>query len=408
MYLARAYSIIRQKRLPRHVTRQAGFSLVELMVGMVIGLLAILVIMQIFSAFEGQKRTTMGTADAQTSGSVALYSIQREVQLAGYALPLYDRLNMPLGCTTASPDAIKADGTAGTDVVTDVDHDNSTATANINLTPIDIIDGGAAGASDSLIIRYGNSASGGVQTKVTVVSPTTNTVTVVNNQGCNQGDVVYVVQGASCVATWVNDASLTATTATRADPVHIVLASVASINIDAKLACLGAWNQYRYQVTANQLTRIDARQPTIATPVVDGIVNIQAQYGISATPNSNLITRWVDATKANGWATPGNLGGNAVCDATTAQRGCIKAVRVAVVARNSLLEKTVVSKACTSVSAANPTGLCAWDATSASPVNASSAPEIDLSNITDWDHYRYKVYETIIPLRNIIWTRSRL
>jgi len=400
----RAYSVIRQKRLPRHVARQAGFSLVELMVGMVIGLLAILVIMQIFSAFEGQKRTTMGTADAQTSGSVALYSIQREVQLAGYALPLYDRFNMPLSCATASPDAVKANGVAAADGITDVNHDNDAATANINLSPIDIIDGGTvAGASDSLIIRYGNSASGGVQTKVLAVA--TNTVTVVNNQGCNQGDIVYVVKGTDCVATRVNDALLLATTATRTDPLHIDLASATGINIDARLACLGAWNQYRYQVTANQLTRQDARQPTIATPVVDGIVNIQAQYGISANPQSNQITQWVNATDP--WDAPDNVGGAADCT-VAAHRGCIKAVRVAVVARNSLLEKAAVSTACTSVSAANPTGLCAWDATSASPVNASSAPKIDLSNIPDWNRYRYKVYETIIPLRSIIWTRSRL
>ncbi|MEI8363549.1 MAG: PilW family protein [Betaproteobacteria bacterium] len=418
MYLARAYSVIRQKRLPSNVTQRAGFSLVELMVGLVIGLLATLVIMQIFSAFEGQKRTTMGTADAQTSGSVALYSIQREVQLAGYALPLYDPSNMPLGCATATPDTVSANGAAAADGVTDVDHDNNAATDNINLSPIDIIDGDAAGvalggvqtgASDSLIIRYGDSASAGVQTNV--VAAAANTVSVLNNQGCNQGDVVYVVRNTDCVATRVNDALLLATTATRADPVHIVLANAAGIVIDAKLACLGAWNQFRYQVTANQLTRTDARQPNAATPVVDGIVNIQAQYGISANPQSNLITSWVDATGA--WATPGNLGGNAVCNAATAQRGCIKAVRVALVARNSLLETTAVSTACSSVSAANPTGLCAWDATSANPVNATDAPTINLSLIAgvanpDWDHYRYKVYETIIPLRNIIWTSPRL
>ena len=45
----------------RTFNNQAGFSLVELMVGLVIGLMATLVIMQVFSTFEGQKRTTTGT-----------------------------------------------------------------------------------------------------------------------------------------------------------------------------------------------------------------------------------------------------------------------------------------------------------------------------------------------------------
>ena len=40
---------------------QAGFSLVELMVGLVIGLLATLAIMQMMGTFDSQKRTTTGT-----------------------------------------------------------------------------------------------------------------------------------------------------------------------------------------------------------------------------------------------------------------------------------------------------------------------------------------------------------
>ena len=57
--------------IPRHTgyrmagSGQAGFSLVEIMVGLVIGLLATLVILQVFSVYEGQKRTTTGTADAR-------------------------------------------------------------------------------------------------------------------------------------------------------------------------------------------------------------------------------------------------------------------------------------------------------------------------------------------------------
>ena len=60
--------------------RQAGFTLVEIMVGMVIGMLATIVILQVLSVFETQKRTTTGTADAQTNGSIALYNISREMQ----------------------------------------------------------------------------------------------------------------------------------------------------------------------------------------------------------------------------------------------------------------------------------------------------------------------------------------
>ena len=41
--------------------RQAGFTLIELMVGMAIGLLATIIIMQVMSLFEAQRRTTTGS-----------------------------------------------------------------------------------------------------------------------------------------------------------------------------------------------------------------------------------------------------------------------------------------------------------------------------------------------------------
>jgi len=28
-----------------------------------------------------------------------------------------------------------------------------------------------------------------------------------------------------------------------------------------------------------------------------------------------------------------------------------------------------------------------------------------VNNLPDWDHYRYKVYETVVPLRNVLWSR---
>jgi type IV pilus assembly protein PilW len=65
-------------------SHQRGVTLIELMVGMVIGMLAILVISQVLLVSEGQKRTTTGGADAQVNGALALYTLQRDIQTAGY------------------------------------------------------------------------------------------------------------------------------------------------------------------------------------------------------------------------------------------------------------------------------------------------------------------------------------
>ena len=133
-----------------------------------------------------------------------------------------------------------------------------------------------------------------------------------------------------------------------------------------------------------------------AYPVVSDIVNIQAQYGISATASSNQVTQWVDATD-------GQASGNWGAGLTVADRNRIKAVHVAVVARNGLYEKGIVTNICTTAKGTVNNGPCAWDDS-----NTDAAPQIDLSNDPNWQHYRYRVFDTIVPLRNMIWARSTL
>lgn len=332
-------------------SHQAGFTLVEIMVGLAIGMLATLVIMQVFSVFESQKRVTTGTADAQTNGGIALYNIGREMQMAGY--PLMPMADSPLECTTL---------TFG-------------ATGITSISPVTIADG----ASDTITLRYGDSLSGGIPTTITAMgAPTANDATVDNNFGCQAGDITLITNGTTCA---MSSASAVTGTTT------ITLADTTAAATSANLACLGSWNEVTYAANNGALTRNG-----VAT--VAGIVNLQAQYGISAAATSNQITQWVDATGGT-WAAP-----------TVADRNRIKAVRIAVVARNPKTEGGNVTAVCSSVTAATPTGLCAW------PGNASSpAPTVTLSNDTDgtsWQRYRYRVFETIIPLRNMIWSKDTL
>jgi type IV pilus assembly protein PilW len=185
---------------------------------------------------------------------------------------------------------------------------------------------------------------------------------------------------------------------------------------NANVACLGSWNEITFAVnpaTGNldRTARVNgvsdgttvAGVVTGTTPSVVGVVNLQAQYGISAAANSNQVVQWVDASGGT-WAAP-----------TVADRNRIKAIRVAVVARNAKIEPSVVTAACGSLTTAAPAGLCAWDATSAlpnpvvPPFVASPAPQINLlPGDANWARYRYRVFETIIPLRNVIWAKDAL
>lgn len=355
---------------------QTGFSLIEIMVAMAIGLLTSLVIMQVFSAFEGQKRATTGTADAQTNGSVALYTIGRDLQMAGFGLlPTSDPVNVsPLECNPLPT----------------WDDDNNIATARItlDLSPVIITDGGAgAGATDSISVVYGTNPMGGIPTVISAIVGTT--ATVDNNLGCRVGDMALAISGSNCAAARVTgptDIAIPPVATIPPDITHIALQDVVGIVAGANLACLGTWNRTVYSVNNGNLE-------VNGVPRIAGIVNLQAQYGISATANNNTITQWVNASAA-----PWNIVPLAIAD-----RNRIKAVRLAIVARNGSPEKEIVSTACDSLTAAAPTGLCAWAGSLASP-----APSINLTNDANWANYRYRVFETIIPLRNVIWSKATL
>src|SRR4051812_31720193 len=141
---------------------QAGFSLIELMVGLAIGLLAVIVIIQVMSVFDAQRRTTTGSADAQTNGGIALYSIAREMQMAGY--PLLPTTDSPLECTTVTY------GGTGITGITPVVITNGAVAAGVN-------------PSDSITIRFGNTGMGGAATQITSVVNTDEAV-VLSNLSC--------------------------------------------------------------------------------------------------------------------------------------------------------------------------------------------------------------------------------
>lgn len=336
--------------------------MIELMVGMAIGLFLVLVITQVISVFEAKNRATMGNADAQTNGGIALYTIGRDLQMAGYSL--MPETSSPLECPAPTIGVVGITGIAPLSIT------NGIAGTGIS-------------ASDTVTIRYGNSMKGGVITPITA-APIGNNVTVSNNMGCKLNDIAMIVNGPVCTLTTVTgptDISSYAPVSTTT----ITLQDATGAISGASIACLGGWSENTYTVSNGNLLRN-------GVPILSGIVNLQAQYGISATASSNQVSQWVDATGAT-WAVP-----------DFANRNRIKAVRLAIVARNDKIDLATVTNSCSSTTGASPTGLCAWEGTATSP-----APAIDLSpGDANWQRYRYRVFETVIPLRNVIWSRETL
>ena len=345
------------------VSSQRGFSLIEIMIGLVIGLLVSLVVGQVMSTFESNKRITTGAADTQTNGAIALFNIERELQMAGY--PLNASTTSPLKCTTLTFDGVL---------------DNTTAKL---ITPVIVTDGGA-GVSDSITIRYGDTLDGGVPVKINALVG--NDVTLQSNFGCKKDDRTLITANTVCAVSKI-DQNVVAPAVIGTGTVHlqdVTLANPAASGSDVNLACLGNWNTITFSVNNGTLFRN-------GQPTVSGVVNLQAQYGIAATVNSNTIVAWVEP---NGPTWADNV-------LTVANRNLIKAIRVAVVARSPKKEATNVTAACNSLTAANPTGLCAWDG------SQFAAPSINMNGAdAEWLRYRYRVFETTIPFRNLIWSNG--
>jgi type IV pilus assembly protein PilW len=349
-------------------SRQSGFSLVELMVGLVIGLLATLVIMQVFSTFEGQKRSTTGAADAQTNGSIALVALQGHIQKAGYGLPLpnVDLENNALRCNPFP----------------DFDPDNDGSTDNsTNIFPLVIQDGTGSNGSDDVTVRFSTTAMGSTPVGITNATNATGAGLLVNsNIGCNidgdtnNDDIALIRSGTTCDMVTID--SVTGTNNNQRIILSRMPANPVVLAGEPQISCMGDWQDYTFQVVNNEL-QLNGRA------IVSEVVNMQAQYGVSTTAGENNVTDWVDA---NGiWNNP--------TVATTRNR--IKAIRLAIVLRNGLKEKQVNGA---NVTAAAPV---AWE-----PLNGSTAPLVDLTAIPDWDQYRYRTFETIIPLRNLLWSRG--
>jgi type IV pilus assembly protein PilW len=342
--------------------RAAGFSLVEIMVGMVIGMYGIIIMMQVFSLAEGQKRATTSGGDAQTSGAIALYGLQRDIRQAG------------LGISDVKIAACNVLLRAGVTL-------NVMAPVTINHASIPAGDAN----TDTLLVIYG-STNGSPQGDGITAQPAATT---------------YTVQTASSFV--IND-KIIAAPKVRASPCNLVLdtvANTASPNISPTtgVASMSGGTLFNlgqspkviaYAIRSGNLTMCDytvndcsaagsTGSSSVWVPIANNVVSMRAQYARDTNAPMDAI---VDTYNQTALAT--------ACD--TAK---VSAIRLALVARSATYEKTVVT-------AAAPTWEGSTVQTATVPTNPT-AVLIDLSGNATWQNYRYRVFQSTVPLRNIAW-----
>jgi type IV pilus assembly protein PilW len=430
---------------PDHRPFERGFSIVELMVAMLIALIGTIIIFQVFEVSEGIKRTTTSGGDAQQNGALALYVIEHDLRNAGMGF--------------------NDTGNAGCRILA---YDQSRAVPNFNLllapalicapgstNPAGMCPGTGAPATspDQLSVFYGSNPW---VSDAHLLSLTFNSgdpqVTVNNTYGYKPGDLLVLIQppgiATNCSlleATAVTTATASATLAlagntyalqslsqaisrmNKAGGLGVNYSAVANAN-QARVYNLGnlndpangsaapVLNTYAVDPASRSLTVTSAfvidkaTNAPLVTPVADNIVQMRAQYGLDdgvtdgsvafnpggGVAGDGLVDRFVPAATFNAIAPP--------------PWNRLIAVRLAVVARSALAEKPHGANGanCDATTdgtegAAAPDMRPAW---AGGFIDVSATGDPNPASPLFWKCYRYRVFETTVPLRNWIWRAS--
>ncbi|MDI1298854.1 PilW family protein [Methylotenera sp.] len=377
--------------IQRHASKQQGFSLVELMVGLVIGLLMSLVVYNVLNVNEGRKRTTTSLNDVNQAGSYAIYQLDKQIRSAGSGF-------------TSGGDKVGADYTFGclldmalsggqlTPATTFPAPFASVGSA-IRVAPVIIYDGAAGAGGDVIIAMSGNAGLGEAPTGFSSLA-TTATLKLVNQAGIRPNDVLLLADaGTSILPCLVQQVASTFIPAAGGSNVTLggsyysatvnsrsasdFTATSQAINLgqspNLNMFAVGANNTLmRYDLMQARQTSAVAASPNPSV-YVDSVYQLHALYGVDTIPASSSLT-WVAPT---GTFSAANLLTGTLAAAATLKR--IKAIKIGVVMRTPLLERQAVS---------------------ASTLQLFSDTTLPITVNLNPTTYRYRSFEAVIPLRN--------
>ena len=378
----------------------SGFSLIEVMVAMAIGMLGIIIMMQVFRVFESQKRTTTGGDDANSTGGLALYSLQRNIEQSGWGISALggDQDVSLLGCTVSPSPAFVSDFSATPLPLVPVSINSSLIT-------------GQDANTDTLLIVSGSSSGSVEGDEVTGLVVKTPQAVSANDR------VVTVPFSGACAGR--------------------VLGKYSSLNFDAdgvRLYNLGPQPSVMgYAVRNGNLTACDFvakdcitsgnnSDQTVWVPIATNVVSLRAEYGRDTTSLAALTALGSMDGVVDNWdqlaaPTAASLITTPVSNyALKNTLGCawarVTTIRLAIAARSNQPEKPldggghVTSVVTIAPSITTPVPWMGSDgvAYESDPTEARLVeivpPSPDVTWPT-WQDYRYKVFQTVVPLRNI-------
>jgi type IV pilus assembly protein PilW len=402
-----------------HKTHAKGFSLVELMVAMAIGLIISLAIFAALNTFEGRKRTSTSVNDIDQAGNYAVYALDKWVRNAGSGFTQNTFQKVTSGgafdyllCTLTASKSTAQILPRASDLpapFTSV----STATSNIfRLVPALIYPDGPHG--DSLLVMSG-SAGQGESAVPFRAAPTAAALTVYSATGFKANDLILVARKGALSPCLIEQVGNVDTTAPNAQLLNLsgtyYGAATNSVSLESSTFCntakdsspavrrcnvvnlgnmststgnyanppsflvLGVGDNntlFGYDLLQTQSTTADVAAAPFA--VADSVFEMHALYGVDAN-NDGKVDTW---TAATGDFAPATL---AAADGSGTTNLCrIKAIRIGLIMRTALEEKDTVSNG---------------TVTLFSDVGLSLTVTVD-------QNFRYRTIETTIPLRNML------
>lgn len=355
---------------------QNGFTLVELMVGIVISLLVSVSVMGTAKYLENQKRVNVGVNGALETLTIESGNLSNEIRMAGFGM-VYG------GNFQCSKSLIKKNGLKA---VTD---------ASGFLPPIEIVDGGD-GQSDTIRVVYADSpvgisrttlkaalgsftqptyiASTGVSTVVDYAQPFTIAESI---SGLNLSSVMIINANAGGVCEVVSSVSATGypQTPTNAAPIGSVVVPIT------------AFQDITYRVAGGKLIRHDNFIAGVAgdAEIAENVVFMKA-YGL-------VKDTWFKASDLTPFTATPSLGTQLTTTAPTA-------IKLFLVVREQNFTKKK-GGTCTETTQTSLNESLPWYVATSDP-----DPAVDLTGITDWECYKYKAVELVVPLKNLILGKS--
>lgn len=366
---------------------QRGMALLETVIGLALGLIALLVIVQSFTNSEQFMRAAGGQADAQQRGTIATWRLTRELRMAGSGLGNGASI---WGCTLnawLSGARILPRATPWPEPF-----DNLPTT--LLLTPVAVADGTGLNGSDQVLFASARTAAGAVPSTVSIVSA--GMVQSTSTAGFQARDLLLVTDATAigpCQLGQV-DTSYAPVAGVPAPTQLPTGAAGTTYNAPTGFANLpqpgdytmvnlggGASMQMIGLNDEGQLMLLDALGTmTGADPVVlaENVVQFQVVYGLDngaggGVANDNVVDEWVSPRGAWAFANLHSAAGNALR---------VKALRIAVVIRSDSRQGRTGAASVTMFPDLPP------------------ADQVVFALSANEQSYQLQVYDLVIPLRN--------